>query len=121
MHRDSASTTGPAATILVVGGGGFYGRYLVKDLLRHTRSRIMIAGRRPHRAFASDRVRTVICDLNDLESLKHHAQGCRLIIHCAGPFGRLPLNPLRTAIEVGAHYIDIAEDREYALRVAALS
>ena len=43
------------------------------------------------------------------------------LVHCAGPFRYLPLNPLRAAIEAGVDYIDIAEDREYARRVHALA
>ena len=110
--------------VLVVGGGGFYGSYVVADLLRHTQDPILIAGRKPPhelRLFAANRVRTVTCDLNDLDELKKHAKGCRLIIHCAGPFRYRPLNPLRAAIEIGVDYIDIAEDREYARQVQALA
>jgi Saccharopine dehydrogenase NADP binding domain len=71
--------------------------------------------------WSNDRVRAVTCDLNDLETLKTYANGCRIIIHCAGPFRYLPLNPLRAAIEAGVDYIDIAEDREYARQVQALA
>lgn len=84
----------------------------------------MIVGRKPPRERnvpSNERVRTVTCDLKDLDSLERYAKGCRLIIHCAGPFRYLPLNPLRAAIQAGADYIDIAEDRAFARRVRALA
>ena len=110
--------------ILVVGGGGFYGSYVVADLLRHTQAPILIVGRKPshqHKISSNERVRALTCDLNDLDTLKRYAEGCRIIVHCAGPFRHLPLNPLRAAIEAGVDYIDIAEDREYARQVQALA
>jgi hypothetical protein len=109
-------------SIFVVGGGGFYGRYLVADLLKQTQAPIVVAGRNPTAPFAeSGRVTAVRCDLNDLTALKTAAQGSRLIMHCAGPFQYLPLNPLFAAMELGIDYIDIAEDREFARRAAALA
>jgi hypothetical protein len=44
-----------------------------------------------------------------------------VVIHCAGPFDYLPLNPLRAAIKAKVNYIDISEDREFAQRVKELS
>lgn len=98
------------------------------DLLRHTQASILIVGRRPPRRqhlslSSNDRVRSVICDLSDLDALTRYVAGSRLVIHCAGPFRHLPLtlNPLRAAIDAGVDYIDIAEDREFARQVQALT
>jgi hypothetical protein len=110
--------------VLVLGGSGFYGSYVVADLLRHTRAPILIASRKPHgkqHMWSNDRVRTVTCDMNEQNALRRYVAGSRLIINCAGPFRYLPLNPLRAAIEAGVDYIDIAEDREFARQVRALA
>jgi hypothetical protein len=109
-------------TVLVIGGGGFYGRYVVADLLRHTNAKIVVAGRRPPPLPSSDgRVVTAVCDLNDLAALQRVVAECDVVVHCAGPFQCLPLNPLRAAIGAGVNYVDIAEDREFARRVRALA
>jgi hypothetical protein len=59
--------------------------------------------------------------MNDQNALEEYVTGSRLVIHCAGPFRYLPLNPLRAAIEARVDYIDIAEDREYARQVWTLA
>lgn len=103
--------------VLVIGGAGFYGRYLVTDLLQHTQANIVVAGRNPPPTWENERVTTAVCDLNDLDNLKRLAAGCDIIAHCAGPFQYLPLNPLHAAIATGRHYVDIAEDRHFARQV----
>jgi hypothetical protein len=107
--------------VLVIGGSGFYGRYLVEDLIQQTNANVIVASRRPREVFARHkRVSTVSCDLSDLGTLKQLASKSNIIVHCAGPFQYLPLNPLRAAIETCVNYVDISEDREFARQVVAL-
>lgn len=42
-----------------------------------------------------------------------------MVVHCAGPFQTLPILPPDVALEVGAHYVDIAEDRSFGRGVNA--
>ena len=108
--------------VLVIGGGGFYGRYLVADLVQHTNAEIVVASRHPPATWDGlDRVRSKVCDLRDLATLERLANDCRLVIHCAGPFQQLLLNPLHAAIHTKSDYIDIAEDRNYAKQVLVLT
>ncbi len=112
----------PSDDVLVIGGGGFYGRYVVADVLQHTSASVTIASRRPPADFAGNpRITTVACDLNDDERLKQLTATARVVVHCAGPFQSLPsaCRPLRAAIETHTDYIDIAEDREFARRVSS--
>src|SRR2546430_2003707 len=77
----------PLGNVLVVGGGGFYGRYVVADLLQHTNAKIVVASRRPRPIPSPDgRVVTVTCDINDLASLKRVVAESDVVVHCAGPF-----------------------------------
>ncbi len=109
-------------TVLVVGGGGFYGRYLVRDILQNTEAEVIIASRHPPPIFAdTGRVRTAVCDLNDLATLERLASASEIVVHCAGPFQPLPLKPLQAAINARVHYIDISEDRTFARRVLELA
>ena len=106
--------------VLVIGGHGFYGRYVVTDLLQHTLADIVVAGRQP-KGWAHPRVQTAVCDIHDKERLTQLTADCDIVIHCAGPFQMLPLNPILAAIESGCHYIDIAEDRLFQQRMQDLA
>jgi hypothetical protein len=108
----------PAPLVAVIGGGGFYGRYLVADLLRFTDAEILIISRHPPPT--SPRARAVACDLRDLPALTRALAGCAVVAHCAGPFDQLPLNPLRAALAVNAAYVDLAEDRAFYQAVQTL-
>lgn len=111
-----------AAKVLVLGGGGFYGRYLVNDILTHTDADILVASRHPPQEMAlNPRVETAVCDVNDLARVIELVQQCDIIAHCAGPFQSLPLNSLRAAIQTQTHYIDISEDRQFAKRVRGMA
>lgn len=110
----------PNPQILLLGGSGFYGRYLLADLLQHTTAQITVASRTPSLE-PSERVRTAVCDQNDFPRLKTLTAQHDLLIHCAGPYQYQPLNALQAAIETGCHYIDIGEDRQFARRVRALA
>lgn len=105
-------------TVVVLGGGGFYGRYVVADLLAFTDVKVIVASRNPPGEMVGGRVETAVCDLNKLPALIKLCQVADLIIHCAGPFQYMPINPLLAAIETGTDYIDIGEDRLFAQRVA---
>jgi Saccharopine dehydrogenase NADP binding domain len=105
----------------VVGGSGFYGRYLVADLLRFTAAQVLVVSRRaPQQVRPTDRVVPIACDLRDPRALRDAIGGSTVVVHCAGPFQHLPLEPLRAAITTGVHYVDIAEDRAYRRRVLAM-
>jgi NAD(P)-dependent dehydrogenase (short-subunit alcohol dehydrogenase family) len=108
--------------VLVLGGDGFYGRYLVTDILTHTNANVLIASRHPRQEMAlNPRVETAVCDINDFAQLVELAQPCDIIAHCAGPFQFLPLNPLRAAIQTQTHYVDISEDRRFAQQVRKMA
>ena len=109
--------------ILVIGGGGFYGRYLVNDLLKFTNADIIIASRNPSNVEWSEtnRVQLVRCDLADSVTLESLASKSDVVVHCAGPFQTLPLNPLRAAIRAGVNYVDVSEDRTYYKEVRKLT
>lgn len=109
--------------VMVIGGSGFYGQYLVNDLLQFTTATITVASRNPTlqpQWIASGRVQTAVCDLKHKHTLTKLAKNHDLIVHCAGPFQYLPFNPLQVAIETETHYIDLAEDRKFAHKVQAL-
>jgi hypothetical protein len=111
---------------VVVGGSGFYGRYLVDDVLRHTAADVVVASRTSTGGTRArhGRLRYAGVDHRDVSSLVRVFDGASVVVHCAGPFqdmpGRpMPLGPLRAALDTGVPYIDIAEDREFRRAVLA--
>lgn len=113
--------------MVVVGGTGFYGRYVVDDVLRSPEVKITaVARRRPRDASDSARLRWAVADHDDTDRLMEIIDGAAAVVHCAGPFqaidgeGRLPLGPLRAALAAGVPYIDISEDRAFRREAVAL-
>jgi saccharopine dehydrogenase-like NADP-dependent oxidoreductase len=107
--------------VVVFGGTGFFGRYLVEDLLAHTDATITVASRHTRDWFEHER-RVVFapCDVYAYETVRSLVDRHDLVIHCAGPFQYLPLHPLSAAIELRRNYIDLSEGREFYRRVGAL-
>ncbi|MFJ9865980.1 saccharopine dehydrogenase NADP-binding domain-containing protein [Streptomyces sp. NPDC101165] len=116
------------SNIVVVGGSGFYGRYVVADLLRRPDVRVTVVSRRPpHPPFASERVSWVAGDRDDPKRLGDLLGDAVALVHCAGPFqaldgaGTHPLGPLRAAVTAGVPYVDICEDRAFLHAAAAVA
>src|SRR5213594_4234140 len=102
--------------VLIAGGYGVFGRLLAKELLATTTARVVLAGRDPRRLAAAcralkagDRAETRILDLRDPSALARAAEGCFAVACTAGPFQTLPLALPRTAVEAGAHWVDIGD------------
>ena len=116
-------TEGAAPRIVVYGGGGFFGRLLVEDLLTSTAARIVIAGRKPHTNLFSShhgRIEFYESDLHDLGSVCSTVAGAEVAIDASGPFQGHTLNLLRACIRERVHYIDLADDRDFVQRAYAL-
>ncbi|MCH8274794.1 MAG: saccharopine dehydrogenase NADP-binding domain-containing protein [Armatimonadetes bacterium] len=106
---------------MVYGGYGFFGRCIVDDLLEHTSARIVVAGRNPPKRNPwENRVTLARSDVTDLSSVEKTLSCADVVVHCAGPYQSLPLNPLRAAITCRVHYVDLAEDRLFARKVREL-
>ena len=107
--------------ILVFGGTGFFGRYLVEDVLDHTSASVTVASRRPRSWMrGAPGIDFAECDVADLDTVRRLAAAHDVVVHCAGPFQHLPLNPLTAAIETQCDYIDLSESREFYRRVTGM-
>lgn len=110
--------------IVVYGGAGFFGRLLIKDLLKYSDADIVIASRNPYPIKFhpyENRVKLVISDIHDYESVAATIEGAIAAICCVGPFQGLTLNLLRACIDKKVHYIDVADDRDFIVRCYNLS
>lgn len=72
--------------ILVIGGGGFLGRHVVRRLLAGGRE-VRVFGRHVYPALQALGVECVVGDLEDTEALRRACDGCAAVCHMAAKVG----------------------------------
>ena len=98
--------------VVVIGGLGNFGARICQRLARETGFEIIATSRRASSPFGSAKVAAL--DTNsptfaaDLKGL-----GADLVIHCAGPFQGQDYRVALASMRCKAHYIDIADGREF--------
>ncbi len=117
-------------SVLVIGGSGIFGAHLCRRLARLGIYRIRIGGRNPENAAllmeellaidAGCEVRFVPTDRNRVTEEDLRQLGIAAVVDAAGPFQGSPLHLAEAAIEAGIHYIDLADARDFAVRIPAL-
>jgi saccharopine dehydrogenase-like NADP-dependent oxidoreductase len=128
-NGDSPSRPG---NVLVLGGYGHFGTRICRALARHGIARIWIAGRSRARASAlateinavhePQPARCVVLDLDDHQELKTALERITpdVIVHTAGPFQARNYSVAEICIEIGCHYVDLADGRRFVADFACL-
>jgi len=110
--------------VLVVGGAGVFGRRLVEGLHATTKAWIIVAGRSGVRAerAASElgAAEAAVLDRDTATAADIRAIGADLVIDAAGPFQGADLRFARSVIEADAHYIDLADARDFVAAFPSL-
>jgi len=117
--------------VLVLGGYGTFGRLICESLARHGELRVIVAGRDPSAAEALCRklsrtasgaaVEPFALDLRSPEFPAHLAAlAPSVVIDTVGPFQARDYRVPRACIESGAHFLDLADGREYVEGISAL-
>lgn len=116
--------------VLVLGGYGFFGRRLARRLAAQSGLELALAGRSAERgqalaqelaAGAASPVSSCVIDANAadlpqrLAALRPH-----VVVHTAGPFQGQDYRVAHACIAAGAHYIDLADGRDFVTGIAAL-
>lgn len=103
--------------VLIVGGAGVFGRRLAEGLRETTNADLIIAGRSRARAEATacavGTVETAVLDRTTATADEIRALNPDLVIDAAGPFQGADLRFARAVIEAGAHYLDLADARDF--------
>jgi saccharopine dehydrogenase-like NADP-dependent oxidoreductase len=113
--------------VLVIGGGGFFGARIAASLARVSTLRVLIGGRDAQRARSAAMAaglpaeHAVVMDAAD----PRFADALRpldlaLIIHTAGPFQGQNYGVARAAVQVGCHYVDLADGRGFVAGIESL-
>ena len=100
--------------VVVLGGFGNFGARICRALANDAGLEVLAAGRT---ARGVDSVRLDLAAADFPASLKRLAPD--VVIHCAGPFQGQDYRVAEAAIGAGAHYIDLADGREFVARFAA--
>ncbi len=108
-------------SIVVFGGYGVFGSHVCRELARRG-SRVTVVGRDRGRAAALAESlgaghRALAADVGDTGACRDAIAEHAVAVHCAGPFGAASHALLDACLEAGCHYVDIADDREYAAAV----
>lgn len=103
--------------VLIVGGAGVFGRRLAAGLREISDAHIIIAGRSLERArqaaAGTGAAEATTLDRETAKASDIARIGADLIIDAAGPFQGADLSFARAVIEAGAHYLDLADARDF--------
>ncbi|MGI9343163.1 MAG: saccharopine dehydrogenase NADP-binding domain-containing protein, partial [Gammaproteobacteria bacterium] len=116
--------------VLILGGYGMFGRRLTSNLVRHHDVDVTIAGRSLAKARAlQDEIATrwhkqigiarIDIFSDDLSSC-FGALGVDCVVNASGPFQGQDYSVAEACIDAGAHYVDLADDREFVAGIDAL-
>ncbi|WP_171990705.1 saccharopine dehydrogenase NADP-binding domain-containing protein [Streptomyces sp. JHA26] len=106
--------SGGAPLIGVLGGYGAVGAAAARVLAAEGEFRLRIGGRDPEAAARcaaalGGAVEAGEADARSEASLDRFAQGCDVVLHCAGPAYELADRPRRAAAAAGADYVDVMD------------
>ena len=106
--------------VVVIGGYGNFGARVCRGLAGSPPMEVVAAGRHPERG------QVLLSDLNlQHTKLDHSARDFPaalkrlapdLVIHCAGPFQSQDYRVALAAMAAGAHYLDLADGRQFVAR-----
>ncbi len=115
--------TESSRVVTVLGGYGIFGGRIAEALSREPSCRVRVAGRSTriganfaHRIGAEFRR----CELEDRDGLKRAIDESFLVIHAAGPFQGADYHVAELCLEAGAHYLDLADAREFVAGIGRL-
>jgi hypothetical protein len=115
--------TGSPRVITILGGYGIFGSRIAEALAGDDRCQVRIVGRNPtigrnlaHRLGVEFRLST----MTDRDRLRRAIAGSFVVIHAAGPFQGADYHVAELCLEAGAHYLDLADAREFVCGIGAL-
>jgi hypothetical protein len=110
----------PRMRVVVIGGAGNFGARIVRALRGDANIELLVAGRRIVSVPGAEDVPGVVIDVDEVgiaQALKAISPG--LVIHCVGPFQGQDYRVAHAALAAGAHYLDLADGRQFIAEFAA--
>ena len=105
--------------VVVLGGAGNFGARIVRALQGDPAIELVSAGRRATLVAGAESVPARVLDIMAPDfTAQLHALEPELVIHCVGPFQGQDYRVAEAALATGAHYMDLADGREFVSRFA---
>ena len=109
--------------VTILGGTGVFGSRIARNLAQSTDATLRVVGRNETigRAIANE-VNGEFCAalLNDALSLTRAIDGSFMVINAAGPFQGHDYRVAQRCIDHGAHYLDLADARDFVAGIGRL-
>jgi saccharopine dehydrogenase-like NADP-dependent oxidoreductase len=113
--------------LLILGGYGFFGARIARELARRADIHVLVGGRRRDKAaelcgvlnLPTDRAVEIDAQAPGLANQLRTLQ-VSTVIHTAGPFQGQDYVVARAAIEARSHYVDLADGRAFVAGIGAL-
>jgi hypothetical protein len=109
--------------VSVLGGYGIFGSRVAEALALNPNCRVRIAGRNAkiganlaYRIGADFRP----CTIDARDSLAHALDDSFIVIHAAGPFQNADYRVAEHCLDIGAHYLDLADSRDFVSGIVRL-
>src|SRR5687768_10858585 len=110
--------------VVVLGGYGYFGATICRTLAAARVFDVVVAGRDAGRAEIVARslgLSHAVLDANDARLAEGVARAdAGLVINTVGPFQKRDQHVARAAISAGAHYVDLADSRDFVASIGSL-
>ena len=106
--------------VILLGGAGNFGARIVRALRGDPKIDLLVAGRRLVSVPGAEDVPGVVVDIEAPDFAQRlRALSPKLVIHCVGPFQGQGYDVATAALAAGAHYLDLADGRQFVVEFAA--
>ena len=120
---------GDSVRVLVLGGYGHFGGRICRALARDAHTQLIVAGRNLKSAQAFAAQLATSGPPAEAAALDHSSSDlaatltqlrAAVVVHTGGPYQGQGYQVARACIEAGAHYVDLADGREFVAGIGAL-
>jgi saccharopine dehydrogenase-like NADP-dependent oxidoreductase len=106
--------------VIVLGGAGNFGARIARALRGDPTIDLLVAGRRLVSVPGAEDVPGVLVDIGAPDfAHRLRALSPELVIHCVGPFQGQGYSVAKAALAAGAHYLDLADGRQFIVEFSA--
>lgn len=109
--------------ILIIGGYGNFGTFISRSLAKQDNIHLVVSGRSLSKArLLSEEIgaEAAVIDIHGDLKTRLREINPDIVIHTSGPFQSQGYQVAETCIQCGAHYIDLADGREFVLGIDIL-